>query len=114
MASSPTSSLPLLTTAPMSLSLGTIINYISIKLDESNYLLWRSQFVPILVANDLYGYVDGSVTPLQTTIKSTEGKVIPNPNFLSWRKVDQFVLSCMNATLTQGILAQTLGHSTAH
>uniref|UniRef100_A0A2N9GB17 Reverse transcriptase Ty1/copia-type domain-containing protein n=1 Tax=Fagus sylvatica TaxID=28930 RepID=A0A2N9GB17_FAGSY len=104
MASSPTSSLPLLTTAPMSLSLGTIINYISIKLDESNYLLWRSQFVPILVANDLYGYVDGSVTPLQTTIKSTEGKVIPNPNFLSWRKVDQFVLSCMNATLTQAAL----------
>uniref|UniRef100_A0A2N9IIX6 Integrase catalytic domain-containing protein n=1 Tax=Fagus sylvatica TaxID=28930 RepID=A0A2N9IIX6_FAGSY len=114
MASSPTPSSPLLTTTPISLSLGTIINYISIKLDESNYLLWRSQFVPILVANDLYGYVDGSVTPPQTTIKSTEGKEIPNPNFFSWCKVDQFVLSCINATLTQGILAQTLRHSTAH
>ena len=114
MASSPTPSSPLLTTAPMSLSLGTIINYISIKLDESNYLLWRSQFVPILIANDLYGYVNGSVTPPQTTIKSTEGKEIPNPNFFSWCKVDQFVLSCINATLTQGILAQTLRHSTAH
>uniref|UniRef100_A0A2N9FCJ3 GAG-pre-integrase domain-containing protein n=1 Tax=Fagus sylvatica TaxID=28930 RepID=A0A2N9FCJ3_FAGSY len=114
MASSSTSSSSMVTSAPISTSLSNIINYVSIKLDETNYLLWRSQFVPILVANDLYGYVDGSITPPPTIINSTEGKESPNPDFLSWRKTDQFVLSCINATLTQSILAQVLGHSTAH
>ncbi len=104
----------MVTSAPISISLSNIINYVSIELDETNYLLWRSQFVPILVANDLYGYVDGSITPPPTIINSTEGKESPNPDFLSWRKTDQFVLSCINATLTQSILAQVLGHSTAH
>jgi hypothetical protein len=114
MASSSTSSSSMVTSAPISTSLSNIINYVSLKLDETNYLLWRSQFVPILVANDLYGYVDGSITPPPTIINSTEGKESPNPDFLSWRKTDQFVLSCINATLTQSILAQVLGHSTAH
>lgn len=103
-----------MTSAPLSLSLGTIINYVSIRLDETNYLLWRSQFVPILVANDLYGYVDGSILPPPKIKKSAEGKETSNPEFLSWRKTDQFVLSCINATLTQGILAQVLGDFTAY
>ncbi|KAF7143314.1 hypothetical protein RHSIM_Rhsim05G0196600 [Rhododendron simsii] len=114
MASSATSSSAMFTSTPMSLSLGTIINYVSIRLDETNYLLWRSQFVPILVANDLYGYVDGSISPPSRTIQSSEGKNIPNAEFLSWRKTDQFVLSCINATLTQGLFAQVLGGSAAH
>ncbi|KAH7842372.1 hypothetical protein Vadar_004537 [Vaccinium darrowii] len=113
MASSPTSSSFVSTAAPISLSSGNI-NSVSIRLDETNSLLWRSQFIPILIANDLYGYVDGSISPPLETIKSSEGKNIPILEFLTWRKTDQFVLSCINATLTQGLLVQVLGDSTAH
>ena len=40
--------------------LATIQNSVSHKLTASNYALWRSQFVPLLIAYDVMGIVDGS------------------------------------------------------
>lgn len=92
MASSSIPSSSVLTSAPISFSLGNIINYIYIRLDEYNYPLWRSPFVLILVTNDLQGYVNGSVMPPPPTTKTTEGKEISNPDFLSCCKPEKFVL----------------------
>lgn len=40
--------------------ISNISNLILMKLDCHNYLLWRSQFEPLLLSYDLMGYVDGS------------------------------------------------------
>ena len=37
-------------------------NPVSMHLDCHNYLLWRSQFEPLLLSHDLIGFVDGSNT----------------------------------------------------
>jgi hypothetical protein len=48
------------------LSFNTMVHMVTIKLSSTNFLLWRSQVVPLLQCQKLYGYVDGS-TPILTT-----------------------------------------------
>ena len=65
----------------------TIQNSVSHKLVPSNYVLWRSQFFPLLNAYDLMGVVDGSCLNLSLFIKSSEENdvtLIPNSEYLQW------------------------------
>jgi hypothetical protein len=39
----------------------TLTNQITIRLTPDNYLYWRTQVVPILKTNLLYGFVDGTL-----------------------------------------------------
>ena len=41
-----------------------IVGLIPIKLDGTNYLMWRSLFEPILRGQNLMQHIDGSVLPL--------------------------------------------------
>jgi alpha-N-arabinofuranosidase len=43
------------------LSFNTMVHMVTIKLSSTNFLLWRSQMVPLLQCQKLYGYVDGSI-----------------------------------------------------
>lgn len=38
-----------------------ITNFIFMKLDHSNYLLWKDQFESVLISVDLFEYIDGSI-----------------------------------------------------
>ena len=54
--SSPAGSLPL-----SSSSFPSVNQTITIKLDDSNYLVWKMQLLNIVIANGLEGYLDGSM-----------------------------------------------------
>ncbi|KAF8389997.1 hypothetical protein HHK36_024517 [Tetracentron sinense] len=82
-----------------------ISQFVSVKLDGLNYLLWKNQIQPILILQDLFGFVDGSLPSPLLFLENG----LPNPAFLSWKRSDNYVMSCINATLTEGILAQTVG-----
>lgn len=85
--------------------LTNICHLISIRLDSTNYTLWKFQFEPMLKAHELYRFIDGSIsTPLQTistpsqTISvsttfiqppSTTIVTITNPQFEDWQAKDQ-------------------------
>lgn len=65
-------------------SLGPITHLLNVKLDRTNYLLWRSQFILILHVHDLLGFVDGTNLCPQKCLPSADGKTnVPNPVFLS-------------------------------
>ena len=56
----------------------------TIKLTRENYLLWKSQIVPYLKGQHLYGYLDGSTpAPPQSLTIEVDGdvQVIQNPDF---------------------------------
>ncbi|KAA8517992.1 hypothetical protein F0562_015466 [Nyssa sinensis] len=103
------SSLPLL-----SFPLSNISNHVSIKLDSENYLLWRDQFLPLLLCNDLLGFVDGSVSPpAKMVLDPTTQKESYNPEYKLWLKTDQFLLSCLKASLSPNTSAYVLGLQTS-
>ncbi|RVW53058.1 Retrovirus-related Pol polyprotein from transposon RE1 [Vitis vinifera] len=65
---------------------------ITIKLSSSNYLLWKSQLLPLLESQDLLAYVDGTLVP-------------PPP--------DQRLLCLLLSSLTEEAIAVVVGLSTA-
>lgn len=50
------------------LPIPNITNFIFIKLDESNYLLWSRQSQSILISIDLFGYVERPLQPLSDSM----------------------------------------------
>ena len=45
------------------LPFNTLIHMVTIKLSSSNYLLWKSQLLPLLESQELIGHVDGTLEP---------------------------------------------------
>ncbi|KAL5731060.1 hypothetical protein ACHQM5_003821 [Ranunculus cassubicifolius] len=91
-----------------------ISNHVKVECDSETYLLWRDQFNPVLICNDLLGYVDGSIPqPAKTIVDQTTQKETANPAYKTWLIIDQFLLSCIKATLTRGTRAHVLGLQTS-
>ncbi|KAJ8622225.1 hypothetical protein MRB53_030754 [Persea americana] len=95
-----TTSSPLISSSPSpSLVISNISNLVSIKLDASNYLMWKSLVEPILRGHKLMGFVDGSTpTPRKDS-----------PSFNQWYERDQMLLSWINATLSTFALPYAIG-----
>jgi hypothetical protein len=82
--------------------------FILVKLDSSNYLMWQSQVLHVLCSNDLLGIVDGTESCPPKLLTDEEGQSTLNPKYTIWNKKDQFILSWINATLSENVLAVCL------
>ncbi|KAI3949981.1 hypothetical protein MKW92_017093 [Papaver armeniacum] len=70
--------------------------------------------LPLLHGRDLYKIVDPTVPlPKPTLTDATTDEETANPVYTQWLKTDQLLLSWINATLTEPILAQVVGLKTA-
>ena len=69
-------------------------HFLNIKLDKENYLLWRSQFLPLLKPHDLKGLIGGTSTCPVRFLPSTEKDAQPtiNPEYTHYIKLDQMLL----------------------
>lgn len=105
-----------LVTLPPSLAflVSNFHSFVNIKLDASNYLLWRVQVENVMVANGLYGYLNGSVRIPPAQVQDASGNTVTNPDFLLWTLVDTQLLSCLTASLSQSTLSYVLGLHHAH
>lgn len=94
--------------------ISNIGSLVSGKLGSNNYLLWRSQFLPVLRANGLTGFIDGSNKCPSKFLVDLEGVVTQerNPKYLEWVQQDQNVLCWINAT-HRVFLAHLVGLSSA-
>ncbi|KAF3784149.1 hypothetical protein EJ110_NYTH30992 [Nymphaea thermarum] len=57
---------------------------VSVKLDSSNYLLWRSQIESVMFSQDLIKFVDGSCPAPKQFIEEGANNVV-NPEFIVWK-----------------------------
>ncbi|KAI8532776.1 hypothetical protein RHMOL_Rhmol11G0240600 [Rhododendron molle] len=87
---------------------------VNIKLDGTNYLLWRIQVENVVEANGFYEYLDGSVPPPPSQIRDAQGALTLNPAFTLWRLMDSQLRSCLTASLSQTTLPYALGLRTAY
>ncbi|GAV81121.1 UBN2_3 domain-containing protein, partial [Cephalotus follicularis] len=85
-------------------------HFLSIKLNASNYLIWRSQFLALLRGYDLLSYVDGTTQPPPTQLDDGS----PNPTYILWHKQDQLLLSSLLSSLTESVHAQVVGLESSH
>ena len=93
------------------LSFNTLIHMITIKLSSSNYLLWKSQRLPLFESQDMLGYDDGTMVPPPHFEPETSSTL--NPKYLAWRAADQRLLCLPLSSLTKEAMAVVIGLSTA-
>lgn len=82
---------------------------VNIKLDGTNYMLWRIQIEGVMEANGFYGYLDGSIQSPPSEIRNAQGEPGVNPAYTLWRLIDSQLKSCLNASLSQATLPYVLG-----
>ena len=79
-----------------------------VKLDQSNYLIWRSQVLASIRGNRLEKFIDGSITPPSSHIAQRvddELRSVENPEFITWRSQDQVLLGWLLSSLSEGIIS---------
>ncbi|KAL7230865.1 hypothetical protein ACSBR2_009199 [Camellia fascicularis] len=55
-------------------------SFVTVKLDASNFSIWKNQVQNALRAKNLLGYVDGTLPCPPSVIKDSTGIEIPNPD----------------------------------
>jgi hypothetical protein len=86
---------------------------ITIKLSATNFLLWKSQLIPLLQCQGCIGFIDGSLQQPNETITTTDGTSTVNPEFLEWKLKDQRILSLLLSSLTEKVMAAAIGLATS-
>ena len=81
-----------------------------IKLDHTNYLLWRQQMENVIFTNAFEGYIEGTVVCRAKEVSPG----ILNSEFVQWRRLDRLILSWIYSTLTPKVMAQIVGYQTSH
>ena len=83
-----------------------ITHFLNVKLDKENYLLWRSQFLPLLKLHDLEGL---SVSGLVPSFYQKDAQPAINPKYTRWINLDQMLLCWLISSLTEVVLAHVVG-----
>ena len=81
---------------------------INIKLDRSNYLFWKSKILLAARAYDLEAFnLDTKSKPNEVITDSSNPDVsFNNPEYVSWMRIDQFVMSWLLSSISE----QMIGH----
>jgi hypothetical protein len=86
----------------------------SLKLEgTTTYLLWLSTVVPILKAHEVLSIVDGSEPCPEQFLTNENGEKLSNPEFSTWNKKDQYLLSWINMSLSPSVLSTVYGLHTS-
>jgi gag-polypeptide of LTR copia-type len=76
-------------------------------LNHDNYLVWKSQIVPVLRDYDMMCFIDGTDPP-HRSLTAADGSISINPTFSRWQQQDQLILAGIFNSISQSILAQVI------
>ncbi|CAN0881833.1 Retrovirus-related Pol polyprotein from transposon RE1 [Linum grandiflorum] len=82
--------------------------HISVKLTATNFLLWKTQFQPLLRLYELHGHVDGTDPAPAATINGQ-----PNKAYAAWYVRDQLVLTRITLSLSESVMPTVINKPTA-
>jgi hypothetical protein len=90
-----------------------LTNAFTIRLNPDNYIYWRTQVVPILRSNLIYGFVDGSLPCPPDEIPNPvpadgAAATITNPEYYIWHQHDQSILSAIVSSLSEGVIGMVV------
>lgn len=81
---------------------------LTIKLKNDNFLVWKSQFLTVIRAHRLQFLLDGTKQPPSEFVKDSEGVLQPNTEYIDWLTLDQQLLSCIFASVSENVLPYIL------
>ena len=97
------------------LLLSNMSNLMSVKLDSTNFIVWKHQLSSILKAYSMIDYVDGTVPSPTRFLTNADGALTTtvNPEFQLWNTRDQGLLALINSILSHSVLSMVVGHNSA-
>jgi hypothetical protein len=95
--------------------LSNISNYVTVKLDHTNYLMWKFQITRILDAYSLLDHLeDPTSCPSQFVLDHHDLKTQEvNPLHLQWKTRDKTLFSLISSTLSPSAISLVMGQTTA-
>ncbi|KAK2983385.1 hypothetical protein RJ640_016009 [Escallonia rubra] len=84
-----------------------VANFVTLKLTEANYFLWRKQILCLLESQGLVGFIDGTTpAPAETatTVANDANEGVTNPDYLLWKKSDLLVKGWILGSLSEQVL----------
>uniref|UniRef100_A0A5K0ZCD1 Uncharacterized protein n=1 Tax=Nymphaea colorata TaxID=210225 RepID=A0A5K0ZCD1_9MAGN len=92
-----------------------VANFVPIKLNQSNFLLWQTQMMALIESQDMTGFLDGEYQPPAKFLTTSDGSTATelNPDYLAWWKSDQLLRGWITGTLAEEILGIIIGQQTA-
>lgn len=105
----PSSSSQILVTASGGAAATLQFPTLAIRLDHTNYTMWKGTITSALEAYELDHHLVSANAPNKTIPpkpSSTTTEATPNPQYVSWKRNDRLVLLWLRSTLT----APLLGH----
>ncbi|KAJ4720471.1 Retrovirus-related Pol polyprotein from transposon TNT 1-94 [Melia azedarach] len=83
-----------------------------IKLTNTNYLLWKTQVLPSIRANNLEGFIEANGGPPRRMLVSVDQEqnvvTTENPEYLVWARQDQMLMSWLLSSMTEGVLSSVM------
>ena len=97
------------------LLLSNMSNTMTIKLDNSNYIVWKHQISMILETYSLFELLEELQLIPEKFLKDLSGAytTIANPDYILWRSKEKALLTFISSILSPSILALTVGCSSA-
>lgn len=83
----------------------------TVKLDYSNYVVWKHQIEVILETYSMIDAIDNSVPIPYHYLKDSSGNFTleVNPAYVSWKNREQALFTFLNSTLSLSALALIMG-----
>lgn len=86
---------------------------ISIKLSSNNYLLWKSQILPLIRTMGIEKHLTDDKPP-EEHIADGKGEQLVNPRFNTWKNNDGLLTSWLLGTITEDVLSMIESSDTAY
>ena len=95
------------------LLLSNMSNMMTVKLDNSNYIIWKHQISMVMETYSMIELLDETPLVPEKFLKDLSGSVttVLNPDFLVWKSKEKAPLTFINSTITPSVLAITVGCS---
>ncbi|XP_076923530.1 uncharacterized protein LOC143585673 [Bidens hawaiensis] len=74
------------------------------KLTANNYRFWKTMITPFLITNDLFSYIDGSLSCPATTVSNAE-----NPEYQAWISNDAHIRMPLLSTISESSFKHVQG-----
>mgnify|MGYP003702381055 CR=1 FL=1 len=98
----------------LALLISNLNSFVNVKLDSTNFIIWKNQVQNILKATQLLSFVNGTQVCPSSTIINEHNHEILNPAYTNWMLIDSHLLSCLTTTLSPSIFTSVLHCSTSY